>query len=102
VLWSAWTTRPLPSGAAVGTEDAEAIGSAPCVRHVLDWPVELSVNSVKVGTRLHVPEQGVAEPNRRGLHRVFRDIRCSPNSMLQFAQGDAADAWIGSADTPGC
>ena len=62
--------------------------------HVLEWPIGLTSSSVKSGTRLHVPQQEVAEAYRRGMHRVFDDITSPHGSVLQFAQGDPADVLV--------
>ena len=73
---------------------AEATGTGLCAVHVLDWPVGLSASAVKSGTRLYVPKRDVAEPYRRGLHRVFHDISATRRSVLRFAQGDAGDVLV--------
>ena len=46
--------------------------------HVLDWPIGLNASAVKSGTRLCVPKQDIAEPYRRGMHRVFDDTGFPP------------------------
>ena len=53
---------------------ANATGKDLRAVHVLEWPIGLTSSSVKSGTRLHVPQQEVAEAYRRGMHRVFDDI----------------------------
>jgi nucleotide-binding universal stress UspA family protein len=73
---------------------AHATAKDLCAVHVLDWPIGLNGSAVKPGTRLCVPEQEVAEPYRRGIHRVF-DHTCSPQgSVLRFAQGDVGDVLV--------
>lgn len=62
--------------------------------HVLAWPVGLNGSVVKSGTRLRVPEQDVAVPYRRGMHRVFDDVDPPDGSVLQFAQGAVADVLV--------
>jgi nucleotide-binding universal stress UspA family protein len=73
---------------------ADATGKSLCAVHVLEWPIGLNASALKAGTRLHVPQQDVAEAYWRGLHRVFDDIPSPPGSRLQFAQGDVADVLV--------
>jgi nucleotide-binding universal stress UspA family protein len=73
---------------------AHATGKDLCAVHVLDWPIGLNASAVRPGTRLYVPKQEVAEPYRRGIHRVL-DHTCSPQgSVLRFAQGDVGDILV--------
>jgi nucleotide-binding universal stress UspA family protein len=69
---------------------ANATGKELLAVHVLEWPIGLTSSAVKAGTRLHVPEHDVAEPYRRGMHRVLDDTSSPQGSVLQFAQGDPA------------
>ena len=73
---------------------ANATGKDLRAVHVLEWPIGLTSSAVKSGTRLHVPQQDVAEAYRRGMHRVFDDITPPHGSVLQFAQGDPADVLV--------
>jgi hypothetical protein len=57
----------------------------------LDWPIGLNASAIKSGTRLYIPKEEVAEPYRRGMHRVFSDIGSPQNSALRFAQGDVGE-----------
>jgi nucleotide-binding universal stress UspA family protein len=73
---------------------AHATGKDLCAVHVLDWPIGLNASAVKSGTRLRVPKQDVAEPYRRGMHRVFDETTSPPGSKLRFAQGDVGDVLV--------
>ena len=73
---------------------AHATGKDLRAVHVLEWPIGLTSSAVKSGTRLHVPQQDVAEAYRRGMHRVFDDITSPHGSALQFAQGDPANVLV--------
>jgi hypothetical protein len=73
---------------------ARATGLAVCAVHVLEWPIGPTATATGAGTRLHVPQQDVAAPYWRGLHRVFADVDCPPGSVLQFAQGDAGEVLV--------
>ena len=73
---------------------AEAAGADLCAVHVLDWPIGLTAAAVKSGTRLHVPQQEVAEPYWQGLRRVFGDTTSPHGSILKFAQGQVGDVLV--------
>jgi nucleotide-binding universal stress UspA family protein len=73
---------------------AHATGKALRAVHVLDWPIGLNPSAVKSGTRLYVPKQDIAEPYRRGIHRIFDDTGSKDGSVLQFAQGDVGDVLV--------
>ena len=73
---------------------AKASGADLCAVHVLDWPIGLTAAAVKSGTRLHVPQQEVAESYRQGLRRVFGDSTSPHESTLKFAQGHVGDVLV--------
>jgi nucleotide-binding universal stress UspA family protein len=75
-------------------EYALATGMGLCAIHVLDWPIGLSATAVKSGTRFCVPQQDVAQPYWRGIHRVFDETSSPKGSVLQFAQGDVGDVLV--------
>jgi hypothetical protein len=60
----------------------------------LDWPIGLNASAIKSGTRLYVPKEEVAEPYRRGMHRVLVDTDSPQTSALRFAQGDVGDVLV--------
>jgi len=73
---------------------AHATGGNLRAVHVLDWPIGLNTAAVKSGTRLCVPQQEIAEPYWRGMHRVFDGTNSPQGSRLQFAQGDVGDVLV--------
>jgi nucleotide-binding universal stress UspA family protein len=73
---------------------AHVTGKDLCAVHVLDWPIGLNASAVKSGMRLRVPKQEIAEPYRRGMHRVFDDTSSPHGSVLQFAQGEVGDVLV--------
>jgi nucleotide-binding universal stress UspA family protein len=75
-------------------ECARATGKDLCAVHVLDWPIGLNASAIKSGTRLYVPKEEIAEPYRRGMHRVFGDTDSPQGSALRFAQGDVGDVLV--------
>ena len=73
---------------------ADATSTDLCAVHILDWPIGLTAAATTMGTRLHVPQQDVAEPYWRGMHRVFADVDCPDGSTMQFAQGNVGDVLV--------
>jgi nucleotide-binding universal stress UspA family protein len=73
---------------------AQAIGMGLYAIHVLDWPIGFSASAIIPGTRLCVPQQDVAQPYWRGMHRVFDETNSPQGSVLQFAQGDVGDVLV--------
>ena len=66
---------------------AEITGAELWAMYVLNWPLGLTASAVKSGTRLHVPEQDIAEAYRQGLHQMFLDVEAPPGSTPRFAHG---------------
>jgi nucleotide-binding universal stress UspA family protein len=73
---------------------AHATGAVLRAVHVLDWPIGLTASATGPGTRLQVPEQEVALPYRRGMHRVFNEVESHPGWALQFAQGPVPEVLV--------
>jgi hypothetical protein len=81
---------------------ALATGMGLCAIHVLDWPIGLSATAVKSGIRFCVPQQDVAQPYWRGIHRVFDETSSPKGSVLQFAKETSAMYWCASARMLAC
>jgi nucleotide-binding universal stress UspA family protein len=79
-------------------EYAHATGAVLRAVHVLDWPIGLTTSATEPGTRLHVPEQEVAVPYRRGIHRVFNEVESHSRWALQFAQGPVPQVLVRLAE----
>jgi nucleotide-binding universal stress UspA family protein len=77
---------------------AHATGAVLRAVHVLDWPIGLTASATGPGTRLQVPEEEVALPYRRGMHRVFNEVESHSGWALQFAHGRVPEVLVRLAE----
>jgi nucleotide-binding universal stress UspA family protein len=77
---------------------AHATGAVLRAVHVLDWPIGLTASATGPGTRLQVPEEEVALPYRRGMHRVFNEVESHSGWALQFAYGRVPEVLVRLAE----
>lgn len=81
-------------------EQASLTGAPLRAVHVLDWPIGLHASAtVEPGTHLHLRAEDIDIAWRRGMTRVFHEVRPRPGWTLQFAQGAVGDVLVRLAET---
>jgi nucleotide-binding universal stress UspA family protein len=64
--------------------------------HVLDWPVGIATFGTE-GEHGFIAANDVSAPYRRGMQRVFDDVRPASGWRLQFAEGETGPVLVEAA-----